>query len=111
MNRRSIFKTTAGALCASAIEVCGVEPTMPKVGKVVANPEWMTAEYEDFLLACIDPRNSNYTFVRVKREMGATSSAITLDDPMKGIYATQIGRSNLIDGQYVEVYPYIVEEI
>ncbi len=116
-SRRSIFKTIAGALCAAAIEVCGVELTMPKAGKVVANPEWLSAEYEDVLLAGCDTQNTNNGFVRtdywiVRKQrivVDGKDESSQWSNREKGIFVEQIRRLNLIDGQYVEVYPYIFE--
>ena len=49
MNRRSIFKTIAGALCAAAIEVCGVEPVSHQIVKI--NPDWECAPCEEMLMS------------------------------------------------------------
>jgi hypothetical protein len=106
MNRRSIFKTIAGALCAAAIEVCGVEPSLPKARKVVINPEWLSAEYEDVFIS----QFGQHWVLRKRRLLvdgKDESSQWTNRD--KGIFAEQVRRLNLIDNQYVEVYPYIFE--
>lgn len=105
MNRRSIFKTIAGALCAAAIEVCGVEPALPKARKVVINPEWVAAEYEDvFISQC-----GKHWVMRKQRLVVDGKDESSKSNRDEGIFAEQIRRLNLIDGQYVEVYPYIFE--
>lgn len=48
MNRRSLFKIIASATLAAAIEVTGLVPVVKKVvTKVIVNPEYLNAEYED----------------------------------------------------------------
>ena len=102
MNRRSIFKTIVGAICAAAIEVCGVEPDLPKASKAAINPEWFAAEYEDvFITQC----GQNWVVRKQRLLMDGRDESIQWNDRENGLFAEQIRRLNLIDGQYVEVYP------
>jgi len=104
MNRRSVFKTIAGAFCASAVGVSGIEPVIQKPQMVSINPEWLAAEYEDYYIIADGFQIAG----RAKRIIGPDGE----DNSCKskdGVIRQQIRRLNLVDGQYVEVYPYVFE--
>jgi hypothetical protein len=104
MNRRSVFKTIASAICASAVEVIGIEPVLPKPQMVSINPEWLAAEYEDYYIIADGFQIAG----RAKRIIGPDGE----DNSCKskdGVIRQSICRLNLVDGQYVEVYPYVFE--
>ena len=106
MNRRSIFKTIAGAICAAAIEVCGVEQSLHKSSKIAINPEWLAAEYEDVFISQF---GQHWVMRKQRLVVDCNDESSQWSSPEKGIFAEQIRRLNLINGQYVEVYPYIFE--
>lgn len=57
MNRRSIFKLIARAVCAAAMYITGLKPAMPRAAIAVVNPAYYTAAFEDvFILGQVDPQ-------------------------------------------------------
>lgn len=122
MNRRSIFKVFAGAVCASAMEVTGLKPVAAPVQKMVGlNPEYLTAEYEDVYLWNPDAMS----VLRIKRtDSGSSSDAPqipmpemthavgseealrSLPDSITKIADPRIPRYQLRDGAYVQIYQY-----
>lgn len=104
MNRRSLFKSLLGVAVAVSIDLGMSVPDVPSVAKksikVVLNPEYVTADYEDFIFfAEGDPKQSEIR--RFKRSRIAASPPIPQDLPP---------RYNYVNGEWIKVSPYMTIE-
>jgi len=90
MNRRSIFKLFAGAVCAAAIEVTGLKPIELPSQVMVINPEYITAAYEAVY----------YSFD------GKVLCNPTMQSPL---FSEDAPRYDLINGQWVQREKFIAQ--
>jgi len=121
MNRRNLFKLLAGATLAAAIEVTGLVPVLKKkVVKVIVNPAYVAAQYEDLYFFGADGSGSVNVLRGPPEETKRVSEEWSHKNPQgvdeRGEVMLQESRPpryNFENGQWVQVpyYATIEEEV